>query len=171
MGVESHKIVDKVRQYLVGEIADIGCGDECVVEGAFGIDGRDFPCVKFLVDGLYGLPEKIEQRFDTVFSSHCAEHLPDMHRTVDEWSDLVKKGGYFILYLPNSGDYNNYENPEHFYDTEYKSFLFWFTQAFCGGAKNYKGEQYSPAKMELVESGLDNEKPNHYSFFIVAQKL
>jgi len=174
--VEGIKIKKRIEQYLIGHVCDIGCGESSISESAFGIDGRDFPCVSFKTDGLYGLKSKLEAaghptEFDCLFSSHCAEHLPDMYRTIDEWSDLVKSGGYFILYLPQSGSYNNYENPEHFHDTEYRSFLFWITQAFCGAAKNYKGEKYAPAKIEIVESGLDIEENQHYSFFIVAKKI
>jgi hypothetical protein len=174
--VESHKILDKIKHYLVQPLCEIGCGDATIIEDCFGIDGRDFPCVDFVTDGLYGLKEKLEQaskpnKFKCLISSHTGEHLPDMFRTVNEWSDLVVSGGYFILYLPQSGAYNNYENPEHFYDTEYKSFLFWITQTFCGGARNYKGEQYAPAKLEVIESGLDIEEEEHYSFYIVLKKL
>ena len=171
MAGESIKIKDKIKQYLVGDIADIGCGDEPITENAFGIDGREFPCVKYLVDGLYGLPDKIGRRFDVVFSSHCLEHLPDAYRTVDEWGQLVKQGGYFILYLPDGDFYNNKENPEHFQDTKYEPFLMWFKRAFCGEALNYKGEQYAPPVFELIESGQDVLEPDHYSFFFVARKL
>lgn len=171
MASESIKIFEKIKQYLVGDVADIGCGDEPIVEGAFGIDGRFFPCVKFVVDGLYGLPDKIDKRFDTCFSSHCLEHLPDAYRSVNEWGQLVKQGGHFILYLPDGDYYPNQENPEHFHDTKYEPFLMWFKRAFCGEAKNYKGEQYAPPIFELIESGQDVIEEQHYSFYIVAKKI
>lgn len=171
MAVEALKIKDKIQQYLVGDICDIGCGDECIVEGAFGIDGRDFPCVKYRTDTLYGLPNLIFRKFDTVFSSHCLEHLPDAYKCVNEWGQLCKQGGYFILYLPDGDFYNNQENVEHFQDCKYEPFLMWFKRAFCGEAKNFKGEQYAPPMFELIESGQDITEPNHYSFFFVAKKL
>lgn len=168
---EEVKIKPTIEKYLVGEILDIGCGDSPITEDAFGIDGRDFPCVKFRTDSLYNLPVQLDgKQFDVVFSSHVAEHLPDMYRTINEWGMLVKPGGYFILYLPDGRYYNNYENPEHFHDTTYEQFVFWFKQTFCGGAKNFKGEQYAPAKFELIEHGLDVGK-DRYSFYIVAKKL
>lgn len=170
MGVESHKIVDKVKQYLTGSVMDIGCGDETVIPDAFGVDGRDFPCVKLRVDSLYGLPERSIGVFDTVFSSHTLEHLPDMYRAIKEWSEFVKPNGYFILYLPDGRYYNNYENQEHFHDTTYDQFLFWFKRAFCGEAKNFKGEQYAKPIFELIESGQDIGD-DRYSFYIVARKL
>lgn len=174
MGVESHKIKDKISQYLERPICEIGCGSETIIDGVFGIDGRDFPCVSFLTDNLYSLPNQLEDKigyFTTVFSSHTLEHLPDAYRCVEEWGMLCKKGGYFILYLPDGDYYNNYENEEHFHDTKYETFLMWFKRAFCGDAKNFKGEQYASPMFELIESGQDVTEKNHYSFYIVALKL
>lgn len=174
MAVEALKIKDKIQQYLVGDICDIGCGDECIVEGAFGIDGRDFPCVKYKTDNLYSLPQQLHERlasFDVLHNSHVIEHLPDTYRCIYEWQQLLKSGGYFIIQLPDGDYYNNQENPEHFCDTKYEPFLMWFKRAFCGEAKNFKGEQYAPPMFELIESGQDVKEPNHYSFFIVAKKL
>lgn len=172
---EEIKIKSIIEKYLVGEVCDIGCGDSPITENAFGIDGRDFPCVKFRTDQLYNLYQQIwhshPEKFDCVHSSHCAEHLPDMWRTINDWGNMVKQGGYLILQLPDGEYYNNYDNPEHFHDTRYKPFLFWFKQAFCGEGRNFKGEQYAPPVFELIESGQDVEKENHYSFYLVAKKL
>ena len=173
---EEIKIKPIIEKYLVGDICDIGCGDSKITTQAFGIDGRDLPGVNFVTDGLYNLKNKLQWKghpteFSTVFSSHCAEHLPDMYKTIDEWSALVKKGGYFILYLPDGDYYDNKENSEHFWDTKYEPFLMWFKRAFCGEAKNYKGEQYAPPVFELIESGQDVKEENHYSFYLVAKKL
>lgn len=171
---ESHKILDKIRQYLNGAVIEIGCGDATIIDGVYGVDGREFPCVNFLTDSLYNLPKQMPEKagtFDTVFSSHVLEHLPDSYRCVIEWSEFCKSGGYFILYLPQADAYNNFENQEHFHNTDYKSFMLWITRAFCGEAKNFKGEQYAPPIFEVVESGLDVDLPNHYSFYLVLRKL
>lgn len=171
MAVEALKIKDKIQKYLMGDIVDIGCGDECITPNAKGIDGRDFPCVWYKTDSLYGLNDKFYGLFDTVFSSHCLEHLPDAYRCILEWGELLKYSGYFVLYLPDGDFYNNSENAEHFHDTKYESFLMWFKRAFCGEAKNFMGEQYAPPMFELIESGQDVKEENHYSFYIVAKKL
>lgn len=171
---EEIKIKPVIEKYLLGFICDIGSGDSKITPEAFGIDGRDLPGVDFVTNGLYDLPEKTilcHYKFDVVFSSHCLEHLPDSYRAVKEWSQLCKQGGYFILYLPDGDFYDNKENPEHFHDTKYESFLMWFKRAFCGEAKNFMGEQYAPPMFELIESGQDVTEPNHYSFYIVAKKL
>jgi len=171
--VESHKIVDKLQNYLQGSVMDIGCGDEAVVPSAFGVDGRVFPCVSHVTDNLYDLPSQLPnlvETFDCVFSSHTLEHLPDAYRCVSEWSQFVKPGGYFILYLPEGGAYDNYSNPEHFHDTTYTQFTFWFRRAFCGEALTFTGLLYAAPKFILSESGLDVGE-NSYSFYLVAKKL
>lgn len=171
---EAVKIKPIIEKYLIGDIVDIGCGDSPIMDTAFGIDGRDFPCVNFITDTLYDLPSKLPDKvgiFSSCISSHVAEHLPDLYRAVKEWAEFCKQGGYFILYLPDGDYYNNKENPEHFHDTKYEPFLMWFTRSFCGEGRNFKGEQYAQPIFELIESGQDVKEENHYSFYIVAKKL
>jgi len=171
--VESSKIKNRIQQYLTGSVMDIGRGDQTVVEGAFGVDGRVFPCVSHVTSNLYNLPSQLPDKietFDCVSSSHTLEHLPDAYRCVFEWSQFVKPGGYFILYLPEGGAYDNYSNPEHFHDTTHKQFEFWFKRAFCGEALTFTGLPYSAPKFILSESGLDLQE-NSYSFYLVAKKL
>ena len=173
MAVESHKIKDKIIDYLKGSVIEIGCGDETIIDGVFGVDGRKFPCVNFVTDNLYDLPIQLLSRvnsFDCCFSSHTLEHLPDSYRCIIEWSEFVKPNGYFVLYLPDGEYYDNYENREHFHDTTYKQFLFWFKRTFCGEALNFKGEQYQKPLFELIEHGQD-VGDNRYSFYLVAKKI
>ncbi len=170
---ETEKIYPIIEKYLGEKPIDIACGDAKVREDAFGIDGRDFPCVNYRTNTLYGLPEVmpfLKETFSSLYSGHTLEHLHDHYRAIVEWSFFLEKGGHIILYLPDGRYYSNTENLEHLHDTEYEKFLFWFKRVFCGEAKNYKGEQYATPLYELVESGLDVGE-DRYSFFIVAQKL
>ena len=173
MPAESKKIFPKIEKYLVGNVVDIGCGDEPVKEGVVGIDGRSFPCVSIQTSSLYNLdtqfPELVDS-FDCCFSSHVLEHLPDSFRAILEWSKLVKQGGYFILYLPDGNYYNNRENPEHFHDMKYAEFMFWFRRTFCGEALNFTGKPYFLPYFEIIEEGQDIG-PDKYSFYLVAKKL
>lgn len=173
MATESAKIREKIGKYLVGEVVDIGCGDELICPQAVGIDGRDFPHVQKRTSSLYDIdtnfPELLES-FDCCFSSHVLEHLPDHFRAILEWSKLLKKEGYFILYLPDGNYYPNKENPEHFHDTKYEDFIFWFRRTFCGEALNFTGHPYFLPYFEIIESGLDVGE-NRYSFYLVAKKL
>lgn len=172
MATESAKIRSKINKYLVGEVVDIGCGDELVCPHAVGIDGRVFPHVQKTTTSLYDLDTKFPEllnSFDCCFSSHVLEHLPDHFRAILEWSKLVKSGGYFILYLPDGNYYPNKENPEHFHDTKYEDFVFWFKRTFCGEALNFTGHPYFLPYFEIIESGLDVGE-NRYSFYLVAKK-
>lgn len=172
MATEAAKIRHKIEKYLVGEVVDIGCGDEPICQHAIGIDGRVFPHVKKVTNNLYDLdvqyPALID-KFDCCFSSHVLEHLPDHFRAILEWSKLLKTGGYFILYLPDGDYYPNKQNPEHFHDTKYADFMFWFRRTFCGEALNFTGHHYFKPYFELVESGQDIGE-NRYSFYLIAKK-
>jgi len=173
MATESAKIRSKINNYLVGEVVDIGCGDELVCPHAVGIDGRVFPHVQKTTTSLYDLDTKFPElldSFDCCFSSHVLEHLPDHFRAILEWSKLLKQGGYFILYLPDGDHYPNKENPEHFHDTKYEDFLFWFKRTFCGEALNFTGHPYFLPYFEIIEYGLD-VGDDKYSFYLVAKKL
>jgi len=173
MASESKKILPKIEKYLIGEIVEVGCGDEPVKDGVFGIDGRNFPHVNLLTNNLYDIdvrnPELVN-KFDCCFSSHVLEHLPDSYRAIMEWSGLVKKEGYFILYLPDGDYYPNKQNPEHFHDTKYEDFMFWFKRTFCGEALNFTGKPYFAPYFQLIESGQDVGE-GRYSFYLVAKKL
>lgn len=173
MATEAAKIRQKIDKYLVGEVVDIGCGDELICPHAVGIDGRVFPHVQKVTNNLYDLdvqyPDLIG-KFDCCFSSHVLEHLPDSYRAIMEWSQFLKPGGYFILYLPDGNHYDNKANPEHFHDTKYAEFMFWFRRTFCGEALNYTGKPYFSPYFKLIEDGFDVGE-NRYSFYLVAQKL
>lgn len=43
---------------------------------------------------------------DYVYSSHCLEHLPDPLQALNRWSDVIKKGGYLYVAVP---DFDLYE--------------------------------------------------------------
>ena len=92
MPSEASKIKHKIEKYLVGEVVDIGCGDDLVCPQAVGIDGRQFPHVQKLTSSLYGLdtqfPELVE-KFDCCFSSNVLEHIPDSFRALLVWSKLL----------------------------------------------------------------------------------
>jgi predicted SAM-dependent methyltransferase len=138
---------------------DIGCGQEIVKLGAFGVDARPFHHTSFVTDTLYDLPVSLKSMvglLDCVFSSHTLEHLPDDDRALREWSKFLKPGGYLVLYLPDDDYYDNSSNPEHLQVYRYQDFVDKF------------GCQYDDLK--LVEHGLD-VGPSRYSFYVVFQKM
>ena len=171
---EMSKIRERVLPYLVGEGMDIGCYDCKVMPDAFGVDGREAEGVNLVTDGLYELPAKLPDLIGTmsyVFSSHTLEHLHDHYKAIMQWSDFLKKGGYLVLYLPQADRYDNFENKEHIHNTDYKSFLMWFSRTLCGEGRDFKGGMYLTPEFELIESGEDPHEEDMYSFYIVAQKL
>lgn len=169
---------DKIREildtkYLEGTVLDIGCGEHKIKPTAVGVDGRRLDGIDIVLDSerdIYFLSYREDiGEFDTVFSSHCLEHLRNPTMAIDDWSKLVKKGGYLVLYLPDKNRYSNEGNLEHMYDWDLKSFLFYFQRCFCGVGKNYKGEDL-PATFKVVEYDVDS-RLDCYSFYIIAEKL
>lgn len=175
---------DKVRtlphvmQYVQGSILDIGCGDDKITPDAIGVDGRDLPGVDviskhagdFAIQGdlMLKFGEDVPY-FDTVFSSHFLEHIPDQYQAIEVWRTLIADGGHLVLYLPDGNHYNNKENQEHVIDMKYEDFLFWFRRSFCGEGKDFRDE-HLPKYFNLVDHGLDVGH-DRYSFYIVAQKV
>lgn len=167
---EAAKVRDlpNVMQYVVGKIADIGCGSEKITTDAVGYDGRPLDGVDIVDDDLGNIPTN-NPIYDTVFSSHFLEHLPNQYGSIDNWRYKLKLGGHLVLYLPDGRHYDNKENPEHMIDMNYDDFMFWFKRSFCGEGKDFKGN-YLPKLFELVESGMD-VGDQRYSFYVVARKV
>jgi predicted SAM-dependent methyltransferase len=171
-GSETDKIRERVLPYLNGFVIDIGFGGTKVVPEAFAIDGRQLEGVHHITDNLYTLHEQLYSKIplaDVVYSSHTLEHLSDHYGAILSWTQLIKQGGYLVLYLPQAGAYNNYENPEHMVNTNYEDFMFWFRRTWAGEGKDFRGNNFK-AIYEVVESGLDVGE-DRYSFYLVAKKL
>jgi len=101
------------RKYCQGEGVDIGGGhDPLHLENCAVYDKQQ----KF----SDMTPEELSMgQWDYVYSSHCLEHVEDPKETFLNWWDLVKYGGYLILYLPHMDIYEKSEelpskwNPSH----------------------------------------------------------
>ncbi|UCF50235.1 MAG: hypothetical protein JSU91_01785 [Thermoplasmatales archaeon] len=158
---EAMKIKPKIAKYLSGKILDIGCGDKKITDMAIGIDGRDLPSVDIVLKDkfdIYNLHMKEElQNVNVIFSSHVLEHLYEPYTFIWSTNAMLSVGGYLILYLPDGRKYDDFSNPEHLHTFRYEIFLRWFKASF--------DDQF-----EIVESDLDIEEDDHYSFYIVAKK-
>src|ERR1700749_1442663 len=115
---------DKAREiidpkYLEGKVLDIGCGTHKIKSDAIGIDGRDVRGVDIVLkdeDEIYELKDsnyEFAKEANTLFSSHCIEHLRDDYCALMCWHGLIKQGGYLILYLPDGNLYSHDGNLEH----------------------------------------------------------
>jgi predicted SAM-dependent methyltransferase len=111
-----------LTQYLAGAVLDLGCGPEPITPSAVGVNRGGRPPVRDLdVDALStDLAEYMKHReFDTVFSSHCLEHMySPIGVTLKHWLRFTKAGGYLVLYLPDERYYRfdqdpHHRNPEH----------------------------------------------------------
>jgi len=174
---ESAKVRDmpNVMKFVTGRIADVGCGGDKITPDAIGFDGRKIDGVDSIQHGLKHLwyidseGNKNHGVFETIFSSHFLEHVPDPYDYIMQWYEHIWPGGHLVLYLPQKDAYNSKENPEHLFNWSYEDFIFWFTRSFCGEGKDYRGE-HLPRYFDLIESGLDIG-PDRYSFYIVARKV
>ena len=166
---ETSKIRPKVSQYIQGIIYDIGCGDDKISPDAIGVDGRSVFDGGIIQDGLTDFPAHLHGTADVVYSSHVLEHMENDYCAITSWAELLKPGGYLILYLPDGRHYNNYENLEHMRDYQYEQFMMFFRRAFCGEGKNFRGE-FLPKTFNMIEDGLDLG-PDRYSFYLVAKKI
>lgn len=93
--------------YLSGAVLDIGCGNDPVVPNA-----RPF-------DRIHGNAEKILDHFapasfDTVYSSHCLEHMSNVPGILADWWALVKPGGHLIMVVPHEDLYEQGFWPSQF---------------------------------------------------------
>ena len=66
--------------------------------GAIGVD-LDFPGY----DGLH-LPFA-EGSVDTVFSSHCLEHIERERDAIRDWFRVIKVGGFLVCFVPHQALY------------------------------------------------------------------
>jgi SAM-dependent methyltransferase len=99
------------RTYLSGRVIDIGCGPDLVVPHAepFDLDQGDAQQIGMLRPNL---------AYDTVYSSHCLEHMKDVPAALSQWWALVKRGGFLVLVVPDEdlyeqGGWPSLFNPDH----------------------------------------------------------
>jgi len=152
---ETQKIRPIVKDYCNGSVVDIGCGDDIIVSHALGVDVRQTSKSKFVTDKFKTLSTVLNQKFDTVFSSHCLEHIDNDLDALKDWVHLLNDGGYLILYLPDENFYDNSKNPDHLHWYNHKSFVSWFESNF--------------QEMKIINHGLDVGE-DRYSFFLIAKK-
>jgi len=89
------------ENYLNGDILDVGCGPDPLKPPQGVVRPWD------LTDGDASYLQTIPDRsFDSLYSSHCLEHLPDLKIALANWVRVVKDGGWIYITIP---DYTLYE--------------------------------------------------------------
>ena len=94
-------------KYFSNQVLDIGAGPDPVVENCnvFDIeDGDANDITSYLKDQL----------FDTVYSSHCLEHMIDARKCLKDWWSLVKPGGFLVTVVPHEDLYEQHIWPSIF---------------------------------------------------------
>ena len=86
------------REYLSGNIIDIGGGNDPVTKTAevFDLDNGDAQHI---------LEYKEPNSYDSVYSSHCLEHMKDVPLAIFQWWELLKPKGFMIIVVPHEDLY------------------------------------------------------------------
>lgn len=82
-------------KYVHGQVIDIGCGDDPLTP-----DCRKWDANYGDGDATY-MPGVDSHSFDTVYSSHCLEHLDFPQDAIKRWFEILRLGGHLILFLPD----------------------------------------------------------------------
>ena len=104
---------DLFSTYLKGRVLDIGAGLDPITKNAVVFD-------KAQGDAQEADIHFPSASFDTVFSSHCLEHMIDPLEAIKSWFSLVKSGGHLIILVPDEDFYEQGHFPSIF-NTDHKS--------------------------------------------------
>jgi SAM-dependent methyltransferase len=110
------------EKYCQGKGIDIGCHNSKVLPDADGFDKQDFPGV---IRGDATFMEAVaDESYDWVYSSHCLEHLENVHTGLRNWWRILKNAGYLILFVPHRDYYEQKRTlPSQFNKSHFRYFL------------------------------------------------
>lgn len=149
-----------MSKYFNGDkILEIGhqggeTGRDTIVEWATGVD-LDYPGY----DGLH-LPFE-DESIDTIYSSHCFEHMQDLNSVLNEWYKKLKFGGYIVIVVPHQYLYEKKLSPP----SRYNPYHFHF---FTPGKLLQVVEAYLPMNGWRLRHLQDNDKD--FDYFIPANQ-
>jgi len=102
---------DLVRKFAVGEVIEVGCGNQKTVEPSLGLDiipkGQPIPGLvgkHSIADMVSDISEPLpveDNKFDTLIARHILEHLVDTTSVIKDWGRVLKPGGRLILAVPD----------------------------------------------------------------------
>jgi ubiquinone/menaquinone biosynthesis C-methylase UbiE len=114
--IEIDRHLARVRRYLQPEPSDrlleIGCSRGFLTQRVrqelsamtTGIDLNPEAIANAVTDGLTAMDAQAlafeDESFDKLYSFHCIEHIPDLHRAMREMDRVLKPGGRILLVYP-----------------------------------------------------------------------
>jgi hypothetical protein len=120
-----------LNMYLKEPILDIGPGRDKITESAVGFD--------IAQGNAEVIDEYFKQKFRTVFSSHCLEHMSKPIDALQRWGKLVDEGGHLIVIIPDEDLYEQGHFPSIF-NSDHKAT---FTLS--------KSNSWSPVSVNVLE--------------------
>ena len=100
--------------YCSGSVIDIGAGAWPVVPHAIIWDKKDGDATF-----MEGVPD---ESYDTVYSSHCLEHIQDDFIAIENWWRILKPGGYLFVSVPHRDFYEKRSTLPSRWNKEHKRF-------------------------------------------------
>jgi hypothetical protein len=160
----------RLLKYCQGQGLDLGCGGVKIKPDVIGID-LGHPAADSADDARI-LKNYGKNQFDFIYSSHLLEEIDDTEKVLVRWLEIIKPGGYLVLYQVDKdyyypiGDPNcNRSHLHHFYWEE-----LWKILEKIGGTKlihhgRYGKPSYSEWSFELVVQKVDPSKPQNEEDF------
>jgi SAM-dependent methyltransferase len=145
-------LTEEERSWFAGSVLDIGCGPDKIVPHAKGFDLNE--------GDANSIDDRIGERFDMVFSSHCLEHMDDPVDAIQRWWRLVAEGGRLIVIVPDEDLYEQGVYPSRFNDDHKSTFTLSKRRSWSPRSRNMLelGTQLPGAKVlrcELQDEGYD----------------
>jgi SAM-dependent methyltransferase len=148
---EASKVRDRFRPLLIGHILDIGAGDDPILPEAEVFDKTQ--------GNAQDLCEPAEA-YDTVWSSHCIEHMPRPLEALLGWWRLVKPGGKLILIGPDEDAYEHQTWPSLFNGEHFHSFTLHKDSSWCPASINVLDLVKHLPKHRLISAATVNTNPS-----------
>jgi ubiquinone/menaquinone biosynthesis C-methylase UbiE len=114
--IEIARHLERVRRHLRPQwddrLLEIGCGRGFLTQrvrqelspSTTGVDLNPEAIANACVDGLSVMDAQAlayeDESFDKIYSFHCIEHIPDLHRALREMNRVLKPGGRILLVYP-----------------------------------------------------------------------
>jgi SAM-dependent methyltransferase len=145
---------DFVARYLMGKIIDIGSADDPVCPSAERFDIPEG-------DANNIAAHRTAFSYDTVYSSHCLEHMVDIPAALTGWWSLVKPGGHMVIVVPHEDFYEQGFWPSIF-NTDHKATF------RLGGSSSWSPKSYDLRKIvealpdaTLISASVHDHGYNH----------